>query len=151
MAHYFTFLTRAYRSISFEPDQYPEDAKTVESLSAELTEKDPVRIVAAYFSSPYTDHIRRPAIAASRIRALKVSVNLIRKYGRLGPFPETVRNLPRDSFSGKSMLYRRRGKGFVISAIGPDLVDDRLLRNTSEPKDVGVTYLATPTQPSLQP
>lgn len=41
-----------------------------------------------------------------------------------GTFPDTVRDLPPDPFTGDSLHYRKEGRGFVIFSVGPDGVFD---------------------------
>jgi len=51
---------------------------------------------------------------------------------RFGRYPVTLADLraklacrlPKDPFSGKALVYRQRGRGYVLYSIGPDLTDD---------------------------
>ncbi len=51
---------------------------------------------------------------------------------RFGAYPATLADaesklgwtLPKDPFSGKDLLYKRQGKGFVVYSVGPDMKDD---------------------------
>jgi hypothetical protein len=51
---------------------------------------------------------------------------------RHGGYPASIQelrsklgwNLPKDPFSGKDFIYKRRDKGFVLYSVGPDMKDD---------------------------
>jgi hypothetical protein len=62
----------------------------------------------------------------------KAFLELLVYHSRFGMFPETLgelesrlaARLPNDPFSGKSLVYKRLGKGFLIYSCGMNLVDE---------------------------
>ena len=69
--------------------------------------------------------------AAGLARA-QVALALVACHNETGEWPESMDqlrkivkwDLPQDPFSGKDLLYRRDGEGWVLYSVGPDLKDD---------------------------
>jgi len=98
------------------------------------------RIMFPAFLGTFEAHVRTEA----RLALAKVTLALKLYKHRHGAYPEDLSALapeiletvPVDPFTGKPLIYRRAGKGFIIYSVGEDLTDN------------GASGPATATQPS---
>lgn len=51
--------------------------------------------------------------------------------------PEFLEKIPVDPFTGKALIYRKAGEGFVLYSVGPDLKDDNGTPRPTGPKTTG--------------
>jgi hypothetical protein len=71
-------------------------------------------------------------ITTAQLDGSRIALGLAVYKARFHQYPETVAELrsklgwsvPKDPFSGKGFRYKRRGAGFVLYSIGPNLKDD---------------------------
>jgi len=70
--------------------------------------------------------------ATARVALSRTALAILDYRERVGAYPDSLnqvqsklgRALPEDPFSGKPLIYRRQGKGFLIYSVGQDLKDD---------------------------
>ena len=54
--------------------------------------------------------------------------------------PRILSKLPKDPFTGKGYIYKRKGKGFIIYSLGDNLRDDGGLRRKAREKDYDIVW-----------
>lgn len=131
-----TYLHVMGRCLELAPLPYTEASSakpSVEDLIPDSSWKPwPPRILTVLLAPEPAADVQGRAKAEAALRLASVALRL--KAYRLthGAYPNSLAELERatrgagpfDPFSGKSLLYRRRGQGFLLYSVGPDLKDD---------------------------
>lgn len=63
----------------------------------------------------------------ARQRVALAAITLLLERQKTGSFPTTLPNMGQNSidlFTGKPLIYRLKGKGFVLYSVGPNMLDD---------------------------
>ena len=115
----------AYESLPRDESDWISVQKVFQAASA--SRKDPAKVVMddpfALFSG--VAHYGAVRVAADRIARQSIAVLLYRNDH--GCLPDALPLSGQDAidpFSGKPMIYKKLGKGFIIYSIGPDLKDN---------------------------
>ncbi|MDX2064823.1 MAG: hypothetical protein SFX74_03670, partial [Fimbriimonadaceae bacterium] len=143
MAYYYRFITNAWQTLTFDPDQYRKDLEYCGKLESELKSRDPSNFIATWHHFSYVNFINVNADEAARLRCLKLAMRLIRDRSNNRPFPSNVSAIPKDPFTGKPLIYRRTSQGFMLYSLGTNLKDDQLKSSPGKPRDIGVRYPAS--------
>lgn len=127
------FLRRWEQQIRWCRLPYRQSKADLEALSREVTAEAPWYAVVTRNWFPVFSQATAARDRGAACVGLMQAALALRAYQiEHGAYPASLailraagRTLPDDPFSGKPLVYRRRGKGYLIYSIGADLKDDR--------------------------
>jgi uncharacterized RDD family membrane protein YckC len=118
------------RELSLAREPYRETAEQQASLRENAY---PPAFETARVTSFFTTATRDRDWAKANVSLMRTALGLSAYRSLRGTYPESLAQLrgalqwqtPTDPFSGKSLVYRKQGSGYLLYSIGPDLRDDR--------------------------
>jgi len=105
---------------------------SVEDEVESVRHRVPPHILTAILVPVFAHSSRRRDQASATLGVDQIALLLKVYRARKGAYPDSLepltdlvdRHLPMDPFSGKPFRYERRGAGFIVYSIGPNLKDD---------------------------
>lgn len=101
---------------------YRQFEQRIAVLNADVADraarKEPQAILASLLLPVYLSVPVNAARDAARWRVIETATQAVLSRSASGAYPTTLGQVPLDPFSGKPLVYRREGKGFVVYSVG---------------------------------
>jgi hypothetical protein len=125
------YLRHCERQIGAFGQPWPESYQVVQELDSDLSGLPGHYLVAKGLSPVFRRALWSRDRTTAKVRAGAIALAAIAYEGERGRLPDSLAELqaagwemPADPFGGGDFQYRRKGDGFVIWSIGPDMDDD---------------------------
>ncbi len=133
------YLKRTEETIRYASTSFPE-RKRLRLLERLDREFSPYAILSPWLCGDQwvgNDGVRVDA----NVAGVRTLLALAAYKDRFGSYPASLNalekrlgwNLPKDPFSGKDLLYRPKGKGFILYSVGENLKDDHAIPRPNGP------------------